>query len=496
MNAAALHPSVKTFAAFTIAITALHGCGGGDLPAPAVRPVVAAAIDPVFFQNGKLSYVISRTGTGYNVADKTSGVVVAVSSGTPKLVFADSAVLFDPTGTAGQAYRLYQAAFHRSADMFGLGYWISVLESGASLTAVAAGFLNSAEFSTTAALDNRSFVQALYRNVLLRDGESSGVDFWTDHLDAQHLSRADVLAQFSESAENHTNIDPSVQQGITYVPRGLSGLTAPDEPIEPACQTTLSGVVGSSHTYSASAGPYCISGSLQIPAGVTATFEAGSSIRQGSIVVQGALSLAGAAGSRVHIEDVQIKPAGLIDSKHSIKIAYTDVVRGTLYAPWPNLGYGSLTLTDSRVTDLGSYIYLWYPSGANLIARNVFVHSGGISYGLTLSGTNGVSLTIANNYFSGWTSTAALENWAQYSNNNTQKAEIRGNTFATTSKIAVSLPAGYTSAAMDASGNYWGTSDETSLLRMIYDKRVDITSGGLISYSPFLTAADPMTPTP
>lgn len=52
---------------------------------------------------------------------------------------------------------------------------------------------------------NLDFVRIMYRNVLGRDGEPGGVEFWTGELDSGKRSRATVLLNFAESPENVTN---------------------------------------------------------------------------------------------------------------------------------------------------------------------------------------------------------------------------------------------------------------------------------------------------
>ena len=47
----------------------------------------------------------------------------------------------------GEAYRLYQAAFNRTPDTPGLRGWVTNLDNGMSLNAVAQGFVGSAEFA-------------------------------------------------------------------------------------------------------------------------------------------------------------------------------------------------------------------------------------------------------------------------------------------------------------------------------------------------------------
>ena len=256
--------------------------------------------------------------------------------------------------------------------------------------------------------------------------------------------------------------------------------------------TTLSGVLSANVVYTASNSPYCINGSLQIPAGLSATFDAGTSINNGTIVVQGTLNINGNTSNFVNMANVSVVPAGLSATPHSININGAVVNGGNIYGPTGNAIYGSLNLSNSRLTNLGSYMYVWYPIGTNTISGNSFNGSGGISCGVDFRNSKFVSLLITNNYFSNWTSGYAIENWAQYG---TGTVLIQGNTFATTSSVAVRLPGGYTDAAMNAANNYWGTTNTSTIQSMIFDKNVDITSAGYINYLPILTAPANGTPT-
>jgi hypothetical protein len=134
-----------------------------------------------------------------------------------RLDFADVTLAFDVGGAAGQGYRIYQAAFDRTPDLAGLGYWIGRLDAGLSLRDAAAGFIGSQEFRQTYGpnLSNTEFVNELYFNVLGRAGESSGLNYWVEQM-AHGYSRANVLADFSESAENVGNVAPSINDGILF----------------------------------------------------------------------------------------------------------------------------------------------------------------------------------------------------------------------------------------------------------------------------------------
>jgi hypothetical protein len=129
---------------------------------------------------------------------------------------------FDVAGNAGQAYRLYQAAFDRTPDVGGLGYWISAMDGGSSLHSVAEQFVGSAEFKTLygSNASNDTVLKAYYQNVLHRPADEGGYKFWLNALDTHAVSLADLLVQFSESQENQTQVIGTIQNGIAYQPFG------------------------------------------------------------------------------------------------------------------------------------------------------------------------------------------------------------------------------------------------------------------------------------
>jgi hypothetical protein len=116
---------------------------------------------------------------------------------------------------AGEAYRIYQAAFNRTPDIAGLVNWIKQLDSGASLLSVANAFINSPEFINTYGnnVSNLAFIKALYANVLQRAPDVAGQNFWEAVL-ASGKSRAYLLENFSESMENVGNVASLIGQGI------------------------------------------------------------------------------------------------------------------------------------------------------------------------------------------------------------------------------------------------------------------------------------------
>ncbi len=127
------------------------------------------------------------------------------------------AVALDIGGIAGQAYRIYQAAFDRKPDLPGLGYWINEMDKGSSLSQVAGGFLASDEFRNLygAAPSDTEFLTALYKNVLHRTPDAAGYSWWQDRIN-EGMSRANILASFSESTENQAQVIGQIEHGIDY----------------------------------------------------------------------------------------------------------------------------------------------------------------------------------------------------------------------------------------------------------------------------------------
>lgn len=135
-----------------------------------------------------------------------------------RVVFSDRKLAFDTDGNAGKAYRLYQATFDRTPDEDGLGFWITALDNGLNINDISQQFVESNEFQSMTGLNPTSdvFVNAMYNNVLQRDADQIGQAYWQEQMD-NGMSRADVLLEFSESAENIGITSHAVDDGIWFV---------------------------------------------------------------------------------------------------------------------------------------------------------------------------------------------------------------------------------------------------------------------------------------
>ncbi len=175
-----------------------------------------AGLDTTIFTGKKSDYVINKAGAEITVGFSNSGVDTLINF--ERIQFSDKTIALDINGTAGQIYRLYQAAFNRLPDKGGLGDWIYGMDHGVSLLDVSAGFIVSNEFESVYGLNptNSEVVIRFYNNVLHRDPEQAGYDYWMNQIVSGLQTRTQVLIGFSESPENQLQVIGVIQNGIEY----------------------------------------------------------------------------------------------------------------------------------------------------------------------------------------------------------------------------------------------------------------------------------------
>ena len=133
----------------------------------------------------------------------------------PTSSFRDISAIVDIKGTfdqvtglntdSGRMFRLYNASFKRLPDADGLKYWIDQFSSGKNTRRVVAqSFLGSAEFTEKygSNVSDETYVNNLYKNVLGREADTEGLNYWVGNLNSGLETRYEALLGFSESAEN------------------------------------------------------------------------------------------------------------------------------------------------------------------------------------------------------------------------------------------------------------------------------------------------------
>jgi hypothetical protein len=176
-----------------------------------------AGLDVAMYTAPRANFTIAKDVYGYAVTDTTGVNGHDTLINIERVQFSDNSwVALDVDGVAGQAYRMYKAAFDRVPDVSGLGFWIRALDNGYSLTQIADEFIKSNEFKQMYMSDpsDANFITKLYEHVLHRAPEGTGYDWWLDHMHS--ATRAEVLAFFTESPENQAQVIGTIQDGIAY----------------------------------------------------------------------------------------------------------------------------------------------------------------------------------------------------------------------------------------------------------------------------------------
>ncbi|MFD2366202.1 DUF4214 domain-containing protein [Pseudoduganella sp. GCM10020061] len=177
------------------------------------------SIDTVAYAGNRAGYTVTRGETGLLVAGAEGSDTL---TNVERLMFADRSIAFDLDGAAGRAYRMYQAVFDRDPDLGGMGFWLKMLDNGVSLTAVAQGFVDSAEFDALygASATSTQIVTRLYTHVFNSAADTAGIAFWAGELDAGRMTLGSLVQGLAESQGNTVDLVGVTQNGVDFVPYG------------------------------------------------------------------------------------------------------------------------------------------------------------------------------------------------------------------------------------------------------------------------------------
>ncbi len=133
--------------------------------------------------------------------------------------------------------RLYQAIFGRYPDLEGAKYWIRVnngAEDGTRHDVLAiAGFMSgSAEWSTSyAGTSDEVFLERVYTNVLGRDYDQSGFDYWLDTLKGTNATgeNPDRVKLDRPTMVFYVTANPEFTKAYPFTPTGPGALLGRDD---------------------------------------------------------------------------------------------------------------------------------------------------------------------------------------------------------------------------------------------------------------------------
>lgn len=112
------------------------------------------------------------------------------------------AAILEQNSQAAKVDRLYRTFFRRSPGPHGLDYWTQRGGQGHSLETIAEWFARSQEFQNRYGNGTfEDFLDQLYADLLGRQPQESGKEYWLERLRRGEVSRGTVVVHFSEGEE-------------------------------------------------------------------------------------------------------------------------------------------------------------------------------------------------------------------------------------------------------------------------------------------------------
>jgi hypothetical protein len=262
--------------------------------------------------------------------------------------------------------------------------------------------------------------------------------------------------------------------------------------------TQVSGTLASNTTWTTANSPYLITNTIQIPENINLTIEPGVTVTIQSpattmFLINGVIQAHGNLTNKIIFDGNG--NSSFFKTNHPVAQGFADldycVIRDGQSAFWfDNTGF--FNLTNSELSNLSEYSYLWYPSQETFIEYNSFTNTAGIKIGTDdYSSNSSGNVYVRYNLFYG-NQGFILNNYASYGG--FSKTIVNNNSFTNTEGIILEVEKTSTTADMDASQNYWGTTNTTIIDLMIYDKNDDDSCYSFINYLPLLDVPNPDTP--
>jgi hypothetical protein len=252
---------------------------------------------------------------------------------------------------------------------------------------------------------------------------------------------------------------------------------------------TAGGLISENLRFTKANSPYTLTSTLQIPKEFSVIVDAGVEIiyngprygaksgisqdQEGMFYVHGNIDFKGTDSNQIKLSGEPRYYFLVEGSKDNANILINDVIfQGGYGLVYGSASYAYFSLKNSIISDVPAYQYIWYPTKPLIIEGNIFKNSGGMSIGFDGRPSSKKPITpqvtVRNNLFIGPSTTDYwVENWVAYGST----LFVTGNSFTEGPYTAVSVRKGSDNVSVNASGNYWGTTDQTKIASMVKDSK-------------------------
>lgn len=256
--------------------------------------------------------------------------------------------------------------------------------------------------------------------------------------------------------------------------------------------TPVGGITWENTTRTLENSPYIVVDTVQIPDNVTLIIGPGvtvvSSISKEMFIVQGNLLAIGEINSPIIINGIDdfFYAFGSSAKNAVVVLKYCEITGGGIEGSlFPSNGYGLLNMSRCKIANVPE------PCSPNICYIEFSIFREWCSFVVGAGFSETAYLCFFNNVFIGRSYFAADEYY-------TFKCIglhviVHYNSFFENDQVIQAYP-GATAIEVNATLNYWGTTNTSIIDSMIYDKKDDITCAGFIEYLPILTEPHPDTP--
>ncbi len=182
--------------------------------------------DTVVYDGNRSDFELTLLSDGRITVLKPDGSIDTLTS-IERIDLVDGDYVYDFYGPNTEfGYLIYQASFGRVPDEEGVRFWVDVLDAldqqgwteYQKEQFLARQFIESDEFSDLYGTNptNEDYINAMYQNVLGRQPDQPGYEFWLGGME-EGLTPVDILVAFTESDENVDRNADNLDDGIWVV---------------------------------------------------------------------------------------------------------------------------------------------------------------------------------------------------------------------------------------------------------------------------------------